>query len=114
MAGRSGDNLSAMPDSPTRLEITVIDGGLALSGEVDAHTAPRLSEGLSELLTGESDVVVDLAGVEFMDSSGLRVMVDADQRTKAAGTRLLLRNPAAAVRRLFEISGLVNHLNIDG
>jgi anti-sigma B factor antagonist len=45
-----------------------------------------------------------------MDSSGLRVVIDAHQRALDAGRRLVLRHPTSAVQRLLEISGLSDHL----
>src|ERR1700682_646404 len=55
------------------------------AGELDLHTAPRLSDALTE---GESPgvklVTVDLAGVTFIDSTGLRVLVACSRRLRAA------------------------------
>ena len=99
-----------MSDTAARLDITDSSGGLALSGELDAHTAPLLADRLAELPDGDADVVLDIARVEFMDSSGLRVVIDAHQRALDAGRRLVLRHPTSAVQRLLEISGLSDHL----
>lgn len=100
----------AMSDTAARLDITTIADGLALAGELDAHTAPQLAEHLVELPAGDADVVLDIERVEFMDSSGLRVVIDVHQRALDAGRRLVLRHPTSAVQRLLEISGLSDHL----
>lgn len=99
-----------MSDSSARLEVTPSEPGLVLVGEIDAHTAPVLLAHLDPLPAGNGDVVLDIAGVDFMDSSALRVLIEAHDRAGAAGRRLVLRSPSAAVRRLFEVSGLSEHL----
>jgi anti-sigma B factor antagonist len=101
-----------MPTDETRLEIAGdVDGALVLAGEIDSYTAPDLAE---RLATDPPVEVVDVAGVTFIDSSGLRVLVEAHQSRVASGSRLVLRAPSAAVQRLLEISGLAGHLDVAG
>jgi anti-sigma B factor antagonist len=101
-----------MPTEETRLDVTKDgDGVLVLAGEIDSYTAPELSEHLAAEPAVE---VVDVAGVTFIDSSGLRVLVEAHQSRAAAGSRLVLRAPSSAVQRLLEISGLAGHLDVAG
>jgi len=101
-----------MPTEDPRLDFsTDIDGALVLQGEIDSYTAPELAERLATVPPVE---VVDVAGVTFIDSSGLRTLVEAHQARTADGTRLLLRAPSAAVQRLLEISGLAGHLDVAG
>jgi anti-sigma B factor antagonist len=102
-----------MSDTAARLDISTDPEGLALAGELDAHTAPLLAEQLAELPPGDGKVVLDIAKVEFMDSSGLRVIIDVHQRATDAGRTLVLRNPSSAVQRLLEISGLSDHLTTE-
>jgi anti-sigma B factor antagonist len=102
-----------MSDTGVRLDITRTDAGLVLVGEIDAHTAPDLAAHLDPLPAGDGDAVLDVAGIEFIDSSGLRVLIEAHQRAVAAGRRLVIQRPSASVRRLFEISGLAGHLLVD-
>lgn len=90
------------PDVP--LAIAPTADGWALVGDVDAHTSPALAEALAGIGTGEN--VIDVAEVDFMDSSGLRVLVDASTRARAAGGTLVLLAPNASLRRLIEITGL--------
>jgi anti-sigma B factor antagonist len=99
-----------MSDTGVRLEITEAPEGFALKGEIDAHTAPELAAHLEPLPGDAGDVVLDVSGIEFIDSSGLRVLIDAHRRAGDAGRRLVISRPSAAVRRLFEISGLLDHL----
>jgi anti-sigma B factor antagonist len=97
---------------PTRLEIAPTTGGVVLSGEIDAHTAPTLAGWLAPLQGAGTDVLIDLAGVDFIDSSGLGVLIDAHRRAVDAGRRLVLERPSPAVVRLIEISGLRDHLTL--
>ncbi|MBA3288587.1 MAG: STAS domain-containing protein [Acidimicrobiia bacterium] len=83
-------------------------GTLVLVGEIDSYTAPMLAERMER---GDVDVL-DLAGVTFLDSSGLRLLVDAHQTRADAGSSLLLRSPSAPVQRLLEISGLTGYLDV--
>jgi len=75
-----------------------------LAGELDSINAPRLRTVLGELI--DTEVVVDLSGLEFIDSSGLGVLVGALKRFDAAGHRLRLRAPTTAIARVFSITGL--------
>lgn len=91
------------------LVITSEGARVVASGEIDAHTAPSLDAAIQ---AAGSDVVLDLSGVEFVDSSGLRVLVDAHRRLGDAGGSLTITNPSSAVARLFTISGVDDYLNI--
>ena len=101
-----------MPDTPTRCAFSDSDGGLHVSGEIDAHSAPQLGDELARRL-GADDLRVDMSEVAFMDSSGLRVLIDTHRRAEAAGGRLVLEHPSSAVSRIIEISGLADHLVVE-
>lgn len=98
-----------MSEDASRLAINEDGDALVLIGEIDSYTAPLLAERLA----ARGDVaVLDLAAVSFVDSSGLRVLVEAHQARADAGTSLGLRAPSAPVQHLLEISGLIGHLDI--
>jgi anti-sigma B factor antagonist len=100
-----------MPEEGTPLSMTVDpDGVLVLEGELDAHSASSLAE---QLHSDPGIGVLDLAAVSFIDSSGLRVIVEAHQ-AREHDRGLVLRSPSAAVQRLLEISGLSSHLDVSG
>jgi anti-sigma B factor antagonist len=67
---------------------------------------------VAALEAGPDELVVDMADVAFIDSSGLSVLVDAFQRGQAAGTQVLLRAPGRSVSLLLGISGLDKVLRI--
>jgi anti-anti-sigma factor len=84
-----------------------------LSGELDASTAGQLYEQLAELTRdGVVHVDLDLSGLEFMDSTGLSVVVAEHKRTNASGGELMILSPQSQVRRLLEITGLTGILQI--
>jgi anti-sigma B factor antagonist len=92
-----------------RLDISERDGWavLAVGGEVDVATAPRLRERLIELVNdGQHRIVVDLSAVEFLDSTGLGVLVGALKRVRTHDGDLALVCTESRVLKVFEITGL--------
>ncbi len=105
-----------MNDTPAaRLDIepTEQPSGLRLSGDIDSHTAPDLADALGRI-SADRDVELDMAGVGFIDSSGLRVLVAEHQRLDAGGASLRLANASDAVRRLVEMTGLAGTIEFSG
>lgn len=100
-----------MSEAVSRLTVTVDGSAVVVHGDVDAHTCPDLSAALDPL-PGSGDVSVDVAGVGFMDSSGLRALIGAHQAAEQAGRRLVVTKPSSSVLRLIEISGLSDHLHV--
>ncbi len=73
-------------------------------GEVDAEAAPALAEAVEQLSGG--DLAFDLAGVTFIDSSGLRVIAGAAGDAEAGGRRCTVVAASPAVERIFAMTGL--------
>ncbi len=94
------------------LDIEEIDGGFRLSGEIDASCIDSLALILNPLPSGSDDITIHLGGVVFIDSSGLRELIDAHQRAERVGRRVLMTEPSSVVVRLFEISGLSKYLHV--
>jgi anti-sigma B factor antagonist len=85
----------------------------AVTGEIDIATSPRLIAALNEAGTDSSDsVVVDLAGVEFMDSTGLALLVRAHPRLRGRGRGFAVVCPDGPVRRIFELTDMVETLHV--
>lgn len=99
-----------MTELGTNLEIVPSGDGFALAGEIDAHTAPSLGEALDG--TDSTSVTLDMSGVSFMDSSGLRVIITATERLRERGGDLVLAKPTSTVRRLVDVAGLSEHFTI--
>ena len=95
------------------LETSVADRGavIALSGELDLAGAAALEQEL-ERLQGEAAeaVVLDLRGVGFMDSSGLRLIALSAQRAQELGRRLALVPGPEQVMRVFELTRMRERL----
>lgn len=80
---------------------------VAVTGEVDLFTAPNLKDRIADLISGgQSRLAVDLEGVEFMDSTGLGVLIGALKRCKEAGGTLALVAPPEPVLKVLSITGL--------
>jgi len=80
---------------------------LAVSGEVDVYTAPALRDRIADLLDGgQQQLIIDLGGVEFLDSTGLGVLVAGLNRARDVGGSLSLVCPQERVLKLFRITGL--------
>lgn len=91
------------------LVVTVLesDAVLAVKGELDFHSAPRFRELVLQLLNqGVVNIVVDLSAMDFVDSSGLGVLVATLKRMRERGGTLILRSPSANTSKVLEVSGL--------
>ncbi|MCC6446856.1 MAG: STAS domain-containing protein [Armatimonadetes bacterium] len=78
-----------------------------LQGEVDVYTAPKLRQEIIGLLDkGINRVVINLSGVEYLDSTGLGVLIGGLKRLKEQGGNLFLICPNPKIKRIFEITGL--------
>jgi anti-sigma B factor antagonist len=79
------------------------------AGELDAASSDQLSSALDQAEAGEA-IALDLGGVSFIDSSGLRVIAAAMRRADADGRRFRVAAASDAVRRIFEVTGLQSAL----
>ncbi|MEH7303700.1 anti-sigma factor antagonist [Neobacillus drentensis] len=84
-----------------------------VAGEIDAYTAPQLREELLSLAeAGNKVITVNLQDVTYLDSTGLGVFVGLFKQLKENGGELKLINLSERLRRLFQITGLSNVMNI--
>jgi anti-sigma B factor antagonist len=80
--------------------------GVAAFGEIDIDAAPSLEATLDAAIRdSQGAFVIDLSGVEFLDSSGLGVLVRAQARLGREDRALAVICPPGPVRRLFEVAG---------
>jgi anti-sigma B factor antagonist len=85
---------------------------VALTGDLDIQTAPALRERLAALPDEARIVIVDLSAVEFLDSSGVGVLVGAAEECREAGRSLRLACPPPRVQKVFRISRLAEVIPI--
>ncbi len=86
---------------------------LAVSGELDLAASPTLEERLDEVFgNGASHLIIDLRQLEFIDSTGLSVLVKAHQRAGESGCRFGLVNGGSQVRRLLSLTGIAERLTV--
>lgn len=97
------------------LDVEITDGipVVAVRGEVDFGSAPRLREVLvATAMDGHHRVVVDLRAVDFLDSTGLGVLVGALKRYRTLGGDLFLVVSTSRIRSVFELTGLTSAFQI--
>jgi len=80
-------------------------------GDVDLTTVGRLSEELRSATADQRDVVIDLAGVTFIDSTGVRALVEAYRAARQAGLGLSVRGARHWVARVLEVTGVATMLS---
>ena len=100
--------------SGSRVDVTKSPHGWLVTGEIDAWTCRTLVEAFAEVPDpGDSPIQLDLAGVSFIDSSGLHVLLELSERVTATGGSVVIRNPARAVRRLLAITRLESMFGLE-
>ncbi|MHB8842472.1 MAG: anti-sigma B factor antagonist [Candidatus Aquicultor secundus] len=93
-----------------KIESKEVDGIgiIILEGEVDVYTAPKLKSRLIDLVDeGKYNIIIDLQKVEFMDSSGLGVLVGGLKRVKSHQGSISLVCTQENILKIFRITGLV-------
>ena len=86
---------------------------VALVGELDLSTVAKVQEELRRVeAASPATVVVDLSKLTFLDSTGLRCIVTADERARAEGRRIVIVRGPDAVQRVFAITRLEERLEM--
>jgi anti-sigma B factor antagonist len=86
---------------------------VSVGGEIDVYTAPKLREQLIDLVTaGQYHIVVDMEGVDFLDSTGLGVLVGGLKRVRAHEGSLQLVCSQERILKIFRITGLTKVFEI--
>jgi anti-sigma B factor antagonist len=105
-------------DPSKRLKLERVTEGtdvvLKLEGEVDLETVGLLDEQILLITAaGPPRLLIDLSGVEFIDSTGLSAILKAHQGALTGGHDFSLRGGSKQVKRLFELTGLLDRLNFE-
>ena len=81
----------------------------SISGSLDATTSPQLTEFFTrQLADGRFNLVVDLAGLEYTSSAGLRVLLNTTKQARQRGGDVRLAAPVPNVKKVFELSGFTS------
>lgn len=94
----------------TKLEGAVLT--VTLEGRLDTTTAPRLEETLNSSLGGVTDLILDLAALEYLSSAGLRVILAAQKRMNEQGG-MVVRSVNETIMEVFEVTGFTDILTIE-
>jgi anti-sigma B factor antagonist len=103
---------------PTIAEVRVVVTVAQIDGQSVEAFGDELAEGLRRL-EGSPDrrtalLVVDLSGVEFLASPGIRKLIEADQAAIAAGGRLVICGASGVVSRCLEVTGVLDRFQLPG
>jgi anti-sigma B factor antagonist len=85
---------------------------LTVLGEVDLATIDELESKIESLEDTSSSLVIDLTSTEFMDSTGLRLLIATHERLRDAGRELKVAVDGGPIGRLLEVTGVLTHLNV--
>ena len=100
---------------PLAVERSRVDGYelLAVEGELDIATAPRMISALNEAFADlDRPLVVDLSSVDFMDSTGLALLINTYRRIKRRGQGFAIVCPGGPISRVFEVADMVERLHV--
>ena len=96
--------------------IQEIDGKYVatLNGEMDSAAATEAEEVLKPLYTsGGKDVIIDCTDLEYIASSGLRILLSILKGAKASGSKVTLRNMNDDIKNVFKLTGFINIFEVD-
>lgn len=96
-----------------QLEVAA-DGAIVVHGDIDIATGPTLDEAITNReSSGAGSVVIDLGGVDFIDSSGLRTLLSASGRARDNDRRVTLRAVGPEVSRLLDLTSTTGQFEIE-
>ncbi len=86
---------------------------IALNGRMDSSTSPGIDQELAAALSaGSGGVLLDLAGLDYISSAGLRVLLKAAKQAQSAKVAFAVCNATSAVREVFDVSGFSSLLKL--
>ena len=96
--------------------VSEIDGRLVatLSGELDTAATVETGNALKPLFESQGkDLVLDCTELEFIASSGLRLLMNLLKKAKAAGERVILKNVNEVIRDVLELTGFITYFDFE-
>lgn len=106
------------PPVPGTLQISCVfhngTASMSLEGELDLASARQMEERLAAIEDRRpSRLVIDLARLQFIDSTGLRLLLQADARAREQQYELVLRPGEPSIQRVFEVTGALDILSFE-
>ena len=89
-------------------DLTIIE----VAGRLDTITAPALDKTINEDIDGTKNLVLDLGGLEYISSAGLRVLLAAQKKMQRIGS-MKVKNVCTSIMEVFEITGFADILEIE-
>ena len=87
---------------------------VGVRGRADAESADELESALRAAMKTHTKVAADLGGLDYISSAGLRALIQAARAAQEKGVDLAICSPTASVKKVFDMSGLHQILNIYG
>ena len=85
---------------------------ITLSGRLDTTTAPQLESELKASIEGIENLILDFAGLEYLSSAGLRVLLSAQKIMNKQGA-MVVKNVNETIQEIFEVTGFCDILTIE-
>jgi anti-sigma B factor antagonist len=101
-----------VPEFECDVRETADQAVVRLSGELDIATTPEVEEVLRRVAAAKREVVLDLSGLDFMDSTGLRMTIELNALARQDGCHFIIVRGNDQVHRIFEMSGVEEHLTL--
>ncbi len=87
---------------------------VTLEGELDTAAAADVEKTLQPLYTTSGkDVIIDCKGLEYIASSGLRILISILKGAKAGGSKVVLKNMNEDIKSVFKLTGFINIFEIE-
>jgi anti-sigma B factor antagonist len=91
-------------NTKTEQDVTVVE----ISGDIDANTAPTVSENVLPLATPGSKILMDMTGVPYMSSAGLRALLSLYRQTQAKDGKLVLVGLSEELQDTMSVTGFLD------
>lgn len=84
-----------------------------LNGDLNVLTLPKLQEETNKSLGGVKELIFDLAEVEYISSSGLRVLLSMESKMRRENGKMILKSVNSSVKEIIRLTGLTKELNFE-
>ena len=87
---------------------------VTLEGELDTAAAAEVEKTLQPLYNSNGkDVIIDCAGLEYIASSGLRILISILKGAKSGGSKVIIKNMNDDIKSIFKLTGFINIFNVE-